>query len=117
VVQGDYLKKIPHYGDALLWIRNMHDYSPEVRKVLAKNAFDALTPGGKLLIVEGLRNPKTIEVYQGYVYSAIPTENVWFYPYSFGEYKSLLKEAGFSSIKSIPLTGGIFYIISAEKRK
>lgn len=116
ILEGDYRVAIPAYGDALLWIRNMHDYPVPVRKRLARNAYEALPDNGDLLVCEGMRNPDTLRGYAGYMYSVLGMDESTFYPYTFEEYRTLLLDAGFASVKHTPLPGGVFSVITARKK-
>jgi SAM-dependent methyltransferase len=52
LVSGDFFKSVPQGGDVHLLKQIIHDWNDERAGVILANCHDALSPGGKLLLIE-----------------------------------------------------------------
>ena len=52
LVSGDFFKSVPGGGDVLLLKQIIHDWDEERAALVLRNCRDALSPGGKLLLIE-----------------------------------------------------------------
>ncbi len=61
VVGGDFFKEVPSGGDACMLKHVIHDWDDERAVAILKNCHRAMSPQGKLLIVEGVYPPRIEE--------------------------------------------------------
>jgi len=62
-VPGDFLKEPLSSGyDAISFVRVLHDWPAETARMLLEKAYDALLPGGRVIICEELRDPERLAV-------------------------------------------------------
>jgi SAM-dependent methyltransferase len=105
--------------DLVNMVVTLHEILPEVRPAVVKKAYQALKPGGYLLILD-FPYPSRIEDFRNPVYDygildqcyemCIGTAHL-----STPEQDSLLGKAGFKNIQRMPIGKGMFDFISASK--
>ena len=62
-VAGDFLAEpLPRGYDALSFVRVLHDWPNEIAVALMRKAFDALPPGGRLIVCEEFRDAERLAV-------------------------------------------------------
>lgn len=102
---GDYhTTPFPQGIDAINFLGVLHQESPKIIQDLFKRAFDALTPGGVIHVLDMMTDqthtqPKFSAMFA--VNMALTTDNGWVF--SDHELQQWLSEAGFTSIKITPL--------------
>jgi ubiquinone/menaquinone biosynthesis C-methylase UbiE len=105
--------------DLISLVVTLHEILPEVRTKVMTQVYQALKPGGRLLIldfpypdkIEGFRNPvydfgildQFFEMFGGFVHLSNQEQN------------ALLTEIGFKNINRMPIGKGMFDFITAEK--
>ncbi len=96
VLAGDMFKDpLPGDCDVHLYSNVLHDWGvPEVRQLIA-NSFNALQPGGLLIIHDAFINADKTGPLPVAAYSALLMHSTQGKCYSTAEYKELLREAGF----------------------
>jgi SAM-dependent methyltransferase len=62
-VAGDFLREdLPRGYDVLSFVRVLHDWPNDVAAMLVKKAFDALPPGGRIVISEEMRDAERLAI-------------------------------------------------------
>ncbi len=91
--------EIPRGADAVSLVRVLYDHDDPVVQALLRKVFEALPPGGRLLISEpmsgGMKPTKAGDAYFGFYTMAMTTGK----PRSAAEHSVFLKAAGFVDIK------------------
>jgi len=104
----------PH--DFVLFSHLLHGFDPQSCSRLASKAFDALAPGGELLIHEFIPDPVSPETRP--IASLFNLEMLMTSQgsaYTVADYDRLLGEIGFAPCRDIPAPGGATRILSAQK--
>ncbi len=104
----------PRGHDAILFGNIFHDWDPESCRTLARRAFDALEPGGKVLLHEIPLN----ETKDGPLFAACFSIAMLLHErgkqYTLSELRQILGEAGFVDFHAVPASG-YYQLISARK--
>jgi len=114
VVAGDMFKKLPSGHDIHLISNALHDWGESAVKTILKNSFQALPPGGMIVIHDAhINEDKTgpLPVAEFSVLLMYATEGKC---YSVSEINAMLKSVGFIDTKFIPTTASRS-IITAKK--
>ncbi|QYY36163.1 methyltransferase [Ruficoccus sp. ZRK36] len=100
--------------DAALFSNIFHDWPPELCEELARRAYAALKPGGRILLCE----IPLAETRDGPLFAACATLAMLVHErgkkYTPGEFEAMLAQAGFTDFSCEPLFG-YFYLVSASK--
>ncbi len=104
----------PAGHDAVLFGNIFHDWDPESCRTFARNAFDALEPGGTIFLHEMPLNERR----DGPLLVACFSVSMLLYEkgkqYTLGELEAFLSEAGFVDFKS-EATHAYYHLVSARK--
>ena len=104
----------PGGHDAVLFGNIFHDWDRDSCSILARRAFDALEPGGHILLHEMPLN----ETKDGPLTVACFSVSMLIYEkgkqYTLTELESILSEAGFTQFQSVP-SFGYYHLISGKK--
>ncbi|MGC4857060.1 methyltransferase [Micromonospora sp. DT4] len=112
-VGGDFFAEpLPAGYDALAFVRVLHDWpTPESRR-LVETAYEALPPGGLLLICEEFRTPDRLAMQFFWSYFLIGVDSAVSRLREVSFYTSLLAEIGFTDIQVLP---GVWELVVAHK--
>jgi demethylspheroidene O-methyltransferase len=112
-VGGDFFAEpLPPGYDALAFVRVLHDWpTPDSRRLVEK-AYEALPPGGLLLICEEFRTPDRLAMQFFWSYFLIGVDSAVSRLREVGFYTSLLAEIGFTDIQVLP---GTWELVMAHK--
>lgn len=93
---------LPRGADLVSLVRVLHDHDDQTAQDFARAAYDALTPGGRLLVAEPMSGTPGAEpvgdAYFGFYLLAMGSGR----PRTPGEIAALLKQVGFKSVRRIP---------------
>jgi hypothetical protein len=105
----------PSGHDAILFGNIFHDWDVDACKTLAQRAYDALEPGGHILLHEMPLN----ETKDGPLTVACFSIAMLLYEkgkqYTLSEFESILTEAGFTEFQSVP-SYGYYHLVCAKKQ-
>lgn len=112
-VGGDFLKEsLPTGYDVLSFVRVLHDWPDSTAVELLRNAFNALSPKGRVLICEEFRTPDRLAVQFFWSYFLIGLDQCVSRLREADFYARILAEIGFVEIQCLP---GPFEIIVAVR--
>jgi hypothetical protein len=112
-VAGDFLREdLPAGYDVLSFVRVLHDWPNEVATMLVKKAFDALRPGGRIVISEEMRNGERLAIQFFWSYFLVGLDNCVSRLREATYYVESLTRAGFVDCQVIP---GSFDVIVATR--
>ena len=103
-VSGDFFtEELPQGSDTILLSMILHDWGPDKNRAILRKCFDALPPGGAIIISELMLDddkcgPPSAALLAMMMSVATEGRN-----YTWAEYEGWLKEAGFLRCKRIPL--------------
>lgn len=100
--------------DAHFFSNIFHDWSFETCRQLAKCSFDALSPGGKILLHEMLLHDSGKAPYPAIAFSLLMAIGTMGQQFTLPQLKEILESAGYTNISSLN-TYGYYSIVSAEK--
>lgn len=100
--------------DAHFFSNIFHDWSFDTCRQLAKNSFDALAPGGKILLHEMLLHDSGKGPYPAIAFSLLMAIGTMGQQFTLPQLVDILESAGFTNISSLN-TYGYYSIVSAEK--
>jgi len=100
--------------DAHFFSNIFHDWSFDTCRQLAKSSFEALEPGGKILLHEMLLNDGGKSPYPAIAFSLLMAIGTMGQQFTLPELKDILSSAGFVNIQSIN-TYGYYSIVRGEK--
>jgi len=106
IQSGDFFKDDFPKGDMITMGNILHDWGLEEKKVLIKKTYDALPEGGAFVVIENIIDDDRRENAFGLMMSLnmlIETETG--YDFTFADFNSMVREAGFKETSIIPLTG------------
>jgi len=113
-IAGDFFKAVPKGADALVLKNIVHDWDDRQNLRLLKNCRKALTPGGKLIVIERLM-PETVKASEHDRTVAFVDLHMLRGPggaeRTEREYRRLIRESGFTKISVRP--AGIVHLIEA----
>ena len=102
-VAGDFLTEpLPSGYDALAFVRVLHDWPTAISRRLVEKAYQALPPGGLLLICEEFRTPDRLAMQFFWSYFLIGVDSCVSRLRDVDFYTSLLEEVGFENIAVLP---------------
>ncbi|MFF3228350.1 methyltransferase [Nocardia suismassiliense] len=112
-VGGDFLAEpLPTGYDILSFVRVLHDWQrPQARALLAK-AYQALPPGGRVLICEEFRDAERLARQFFWSYFLIGVDSCTSMLREVADYRGMLGEIGFRDVEVLP---GPFEIVVATK--
>jgi tRNA1(Val) A37 N6-methylase TrmN6 len=116
VVEGDFMEnELPKGFDRVQFSRVLADWEPAVCQMLLKKARAALKPGGSLVICEPFDDTNAdLAISWEFRYTFYDDFGVQPYK-SIGQYKEMLKNAGFSTFKSVDrLNDTLYGVITAS---
>ena len=112
-VSGDFLREdLPRGYDVLSFVRVLHDWPNDVASMLIRKAFEALPPGGRVIVCEELRDSERLAVQFFWSYFLIGLDNCVSRLRESEFYVQALEEAGFRSCHVLP---GPFDVVVAER--
>ncbi len=96
----DYLKEqLPHGFDAIFMSNIIHSEAEETNATLTKKSFDALAPGGMLIVKDHIMNGALTHPPAGAVFALYLLLTTHGRDFSFDEVSSWMREAGFRDIQ------------------
>lgn len=102
-VAGDFLTEpLPSGYDALAFVRVLHDWPTPVSRRLVQKAYQALPPGGLLLICEEFRSPDRLAMQFFWSYFLIGVDSCVSRLREVDFYTGLLDEVGFDDVEVLP---------------
>ncbi|MFD5558644.1 methyltransferase [Streptomyces sp. NPDC127068] len=119
VQPGDmFTDQFPPENDCVLFAHQLVIWTPEENTALLRKAYEALKPGGKVVIFSSISNDAgngpLIAALDSVYFAAVPAEGGMIYPWSV--YEKCLRESGFSSIQCADVPGWTPHgIITATK--
>ncbi|MEV4121712.1 methyltransferase [Micromonospora sp. NPDC049645] len=112
-VAGDFFTEpLPAGYDALAFVRVLHDWPTPDSRRLVKKAYEALSPGGLLLICEEFRTPDRLAMQFFWSYFLIGVDSAVSRLREVSFYTKLLGEVGFTDIQVLP---GSWELVVAHK--
>ena len=106
VTSGDFFTDDFPKADVITMGNILHDWGKEDKKMLIKKAYDALPKGGALVIIENIIDDNRSENAFGLLMSLnMLIETSEGYDFTAADFSELAKEAGFTQISVMPLTG------------
>jgi hypothetical protein len=108
-VSGDFFVSVPE-GDAYVLSRILHDWGDAPSRTILRHCRKAMSPGGKLLIVEAIIKPSNVPDFGKLsdLYMLVLMDNG--FEREADEFRALLGSAGFSLVKIWPVDGVISVI-------
>ncbi|MEH1011789.1 methyltransferase [Micromonospora sp. CPCC 206060] len=104
-VGGDFLAEpLPTGYDVLSFVRVLHDWPTDVARRLVEKAYQALPPGGMLLICEEFRTPDRLAMQFFWSYFLIGVDTCVSRLRDVEFYTGLLAETGFEKVEVLPGT-------------
>ncbi|WP_274598868.1 methyltransferase [Streptomyces albus subsp. chlorinus] len=93
--------------DCVLFAHQLVIWTPEENTALLRKAYDALTPGGRVVIFNSMSNDEgdgpVVAALDSVYFASLPAEGGMIYPWRLHE--KCLREAGFSSVERIEVPG------------
>lgn len=112
-VGGDFFAEpLPSGYDALAFVRVLHDWPNDVSRRLVESAYQALSPGGLLLICEEFRTPDRLAMQFFWSYFLIGVDSSFSRLRDVEFYTGLLREVGFEEVEVLP---GAWELVIAVK--
>jgi SAM-dependent methyltransferase len=112
-VGGDFLKEpLPSGYDAVSFVRVLHDWPADTARALLRAAWDALPPGGRVLICEEFRTPERLAAQFFWSYFLIGVDSCVSRLREVEHYLRVLEETGFSGATVLP---GPFELVVATR--
>ncbi|HZI14218.1 MAG TPA: methyltransferase [Myxococcus sp.] len=112
-VGGDFLHEpLPRGYDALCFVRVLHDWPADTARALLKAAWDALPPGGRVLICEEFRTPERLAAQFFWSYFLIGVDSCVSRLREVEHYLRVLEETGFTGASVLP---GPFELVVATR--
>jgi len=102
-VAGDFFAQpLPSGYDTMAFVRVLHDWPADVARRLVESAYEALEPGGQLLICEEFRTPDRLAVQFFWSYFLIGVDTCVSRLREVTFYTTLLVETGFEKVEVLP---------------
>jgi 3-hydroxy-5-methyl-1-naphthoate 3-O-methyltransferase len=105
----------PTGHDAHFFSNIFHDWSEETCRILAKKSFEALPPGGRILLHEMLLDDDGCGPLAVTSFAMLMLIGTKGRQYSFPELKSMLEDAGFREVAAEQTGGGYYSLVTARK--
>jgi len=112
---GDFFEDDFPKADVITMGNILHDWGTDEKKVLIKKAYDALPKGGALIVIENIIDDERNKNAFGLMMSLnmmIETEGG--FDFTAEDFEGWAKEAGFSSVSVMPLTGPSSAVIAIK---
>jgi SAM-dependent methyltransferase len=110
-VAGDFLREpLPRGHDALSFVRVLHDWPEHTAHALLRAAFEALPPGGRVLICEDFRTPERLAAQFFWSYFLMGVDSCGNRLCDLEFYTRALPELGFREVRVLP---GPFELVTA----
>ncbi|WP_433544478.1 methyltransferase (plasmid) [Streptomyces sp. CA-294286] len=105
---GDmFTERFPSDNDCVLFAHQLVIWTPEENTLLLRKAYEALKPGGRVVIFNSMSNDAgdgpLIAALDSVYFAALPAEGGMIYPWRL--YEQCLRDAGFSSAQRIAVPG------------
>ncbi|MBK8161481.1 MAG: methyltransferase domain-containing protein [Rhodospirillaceae bacterium] len=101
--------------DAHFFSNIFHDWSDQTCRMLAKKSFDALPPGGRILLHEILMDDDGCGPLPAAAFSLLMLIGTKGRQYSLPELREFLESAGFVDIEAARTGGGYYSMVSARR--
>ncbi len=112
-VSGDFLREeLPRDYDVLSFVRVLHDWPNDVASMLIRKAFDALPPGGRVIVCEELRDGERLAIQFFWSYFLIGLDTCVSRLREGAYYVEALEKAGFVECRVVP---GPFDVVVATR--
>ncbi|WNG23505.1 methyltransferase domain-containing protein [Cystobacter fuscus] len=110
-VAGDFLREpLPDGHDALSFVRVLHDWPEDTAHALLRAAFEALPPGGRVLICEEFRTPERLATQFFWSYFLMGVDSCGSRLRDVAFYTRALPASGFREVRVLP---GPFELVTA----
>jgi O-methyltransferase domain/Dimerisation domain len=109
IAHGGYLDPLPSGGDAYVFKHIIHDFSEADAVTALRNARDAISPEGKLLVIEYVL-PENNEQHLGHTIDLWLMLMLGAQDRTLAEYTALLAKGGFQVTRAVPTTAPISII-------
>ncbi|NUT32876.1 MAG: methyltransferase [Hamadaea sp.] len=102
-VAGDFFAQpLPGGYDTMAFVRVLHDWPADVARMLVEKAYQALEPGGQLLICEEFRTPDRLAMQFFWSYFLIGVDSCVSRLREVAFYTELLEATGFEKVEVLP---------------
>jgi hypothetical protein len=105
----------PQGHDAHFFSNIFHDWSDETCRLLARKSFEALAPGGRILLHEMLMDDDGCGPTPAAAFSVLMLLGTKGRQYTLPELRGFLEGAGFVDVQSSQTGGGYYSLVSARK--
>ncbi len=105
----------PQGHDAHFFSNIFHDWSEETCRLLARKSFEALPPGGRILLHEILLDDDGCGPLPATAFSLLMLIGTKGRQYSLPELRHILESAGFVDIETARTSGGYYSLVSARR--
>ncbi|MEO8313576.1 MAG: methyltransferase [Pseudomonadota bacterium] len=103
-------------GHDLHFLSNIfHDWSDDTCRLLARQCFGALPPGGRIVLHEMLMDDDGCGPLAAAAFSLLMLLGTRGRQYSLAELRAILEEAGFSDVEALSTSGGYYSLVVARK--
>jgi len=119
VVEGNFLKDepFPPGYDTVLWSRVLLDWDSAVTFKVLKKSYDALVPGGRVIVCESLADQKIDMVFAWEFRYAFYDQGFGIGTYKFrGDYYEMLRAIGFEIVDPLPVHESNIYNLVIGRR-
>lgn len=110
-----FTEDLPAGYDAHFYSNVFHDWSEQTNAILAKKSFDALAPGGRILLHEMLVDDDGCGPRTTLSFSVLMLLGTRGRQYSLTELRAILENAGFVDVGATQTGSGYYSIVSATK--
>jgi SAM-dependent methyltransferase len=112
-VGGDFLREpLPRGYSALSFVRVLHDWPEDTARTLLRAAFEALPPGGRVLICEEFRTPERLAAQFFWSYFLMGVDSCVSRLREVDFYTKALEALGFQQVRVLP---GPFELVTAVR--
>jgi demethylspheroidene O-methyltransferase len=112
-VAGDFLREpLPRGYDALAFVRVLHDWPEDTAHALLRAAFEALPPGGRVLVCEEFRTPQRLAAQFFWSYFLMGVDSCGSRLRDLSFYTQALPALGFHEVHVLP---GPFELVTARR--
>ncbi|MCA9614262.1 MAG: methyltransferase domain-containing protein [Sandaracinus sp.] len=93
---------LPEGYDVISFVRILHDWPADDARRLLSKAFDALAPGGRVIVCEELRNPERAAIQFFWSYFLVGVDSCTSRLREWARYDEWLRELGFDDVTLLP---------------
>lgn len=116
VKSGDYMKDDFEKADVIVMSHILHSHDEDQKKYLVKKAFDALSTGGRLVILETLIDNDRRESVAGLIMSLnMLVATISGSNFSARDFDSWAREAGYGKTEFLPLTAPVDAVVAYKQ--